>query len=631
MGTITFFGKTDVGHLRSNNEDAFIAQYIWDEKHILAVAIDGVGGYEGGEIAASLAQKSIVEYLESYSNGERLELLKQAVIFANNRVYSERKNLPQYCSMSCVLTAVLVEAESKRINMAHIGDTRLYQFANGKMVKLSHDHSLVGYREEIGELTEEEAMKHPQRNVIGRDVGSQFLESSGNDYIEIETFPLIPNSILLLCSDGLCDMITSEQMKIEIEKDLPIKDKVDNLIKEANKAGGKDNVTVVLVESINPESILPDEDDIEVEQIMPKEHNTIETSIEDSQAKLKNKVSTHRTSLTILISIILVIIGILLFSMLRGYVAYAQNYNEYLEAAQKHLRAGDKEKAISCYNVYKSMTGQVNEDFESMLNPKHSVDKETIIISVGNTQIQMKHVKGGNFKGRVPDLGVDCQRATAKEWNLYDLSVKDYYIATTEVTQALWQAVMGEPFSEYLQRLLPQLNHSRSNLTAKCIGSQYPVYCVSSDDVKEFIMRLNQLTGRTFRLPTTREWIFAESGGNESLGFKYSGSNDIDRIAWYEGNSKYKVHPVASKLPNELGLYDFSGNVKEWTQCDYWGTTIYGGSYLSDKQGCLLGNNWRAEGHYATVGFRLAMDYTPPTKHTIEATAIWYSKVKAKK
>lgn len=312
MRTITFFGNTDIGQIRSNNEDAFIAQYIWDEKHILAVVIDGVGGYEGGEVASALAQKSIVEYLESYSNGERLELLKQAVIFANNRIYSERKNLPQYGSMSCVLTAVLVETESNRINMAHIGDTRLYQLANGEMVKLSHDHSLIGYREEIGELTEKEAMKHPQRNIIGRDVGSQFLESSGNDYIETKTFPLMPNSTLLLCSDGLCDMITSEQMKIELEKALPVKDKVDNLIKEANNAGGKDNITVVLVESINPECIISDGKDAEAEQIQPELHNTTETSIGTVQVKSKKIVPTHRRSSIIFISIALVIIGYIL-------------------------------------------------------------------------------------------------------------------------------------------------------------------------------------------------------------------------------------------------------------------------------------------------------------------------------
>lgn len=308
MRTITFFGNTDMGLIRSNNEDAFIAQYIWDKKHILAVAIDGVGGYEGGEIAASLAQKSIIEYLESYSNGERLELLKQAVIFANNRIYSERKNLPQYSSMSCVLTAVLVETESKRINMAHIGDTRLYQYTNGEIVKLSHDHSLVGYREEIGELTEEEAMKHPQRNVIGRDVGSQFLESSGNDYIEVESFPLIPNSILLLCSDGLCDMITSEQMRIELEKEIPIKEKVDNLINEANKAGGKDNITVVLVESNDAECLSLNDNAIEAEQTLTAAHIT-ETPVEDSLTKSRTKVLTSRIVPIILISIFFVMIG----------------------------------------------------------------------------------------------------------------------------------------------------------------------------------------------------------------------------------------------------------------------------------------------------------------------------------
>lgn len=312
---MTFFGNTDMGQVRSNNEDAFIAQYIWDEKHILAVAIDGVGGYEGGEIAASLAQKCIVEYLESYPNGERLELLKQAVVYANNTIYSERKTSPQYISMSCVLTAVLIETESKRINMAHIGDTRLYQFANGKIVKLSHDHSLVGYREEIGELTEEEAMKHPQRNVIGRDAGSKFLENSGNDYIEVGTFPLMSNSILLLCSDGLCDMITSEQMRIELEKDLPVKEKVDNLIKEANKAGGKDNVTVVLVESIDSECLSQNDNDVDVAQVSTEVYVT-GVPVGDSHTDTKNKAARFRVALIILISIFLVIIGY----FLRGYI-----------------------------------------------------------------------------------------------------------------------------------------------------------------------------------------------------------------------------------------------------------------------------------------------------------------------
>lgn len=246
---VRFFGDTNVGKVRTNNEDAFIVQNIWDEDHVLAVVIDGVGGYEGGEVASDLARKCIIEYLEQYSNGERLELLKQAVIYANNAIYSARKTLSQYSSMSCVLTAVLVEVKRRHINMAHVGDTRLYMFAENKLVKLSHDHSLVGFREEIGELTEEEAMRHPQRNVIGRDIGSAYLENSGNDYVEVATFPLLPESVLLLCSDGLCDMIMSVEMSEILRRPISVEEKVNGLIAAANDAGGKDNVTVVLVES----------------------------------------------------------------------------------------------------------------------------------------------------------------------------------------------------------------------------------------------------------------------------------------------------------------------------------------------------------------------------------------------
>lgn len=298
MEKTTFFGNTDMGQIRTNNEDAFIAQYIWDKKHILAVAIDGVGGYEGGEVASAIAQKSIVEYLESYSNGERLDLLKQAVIHANNTILAERDRQPEYKNMSCVLTASLIELESRRINMAHVGDTRLYQYANGEIMKLSHDHSLIGYREEIGELTEEEAMKHPQRNVIGKDVGSKHLDDSGSNYIEVASFYFAQNSSLLLCSDGLCDMVTSAQMKMELEKDIPVEEKVNNLIAAANRAGGKDNVTVIVVESKNPDfavasnapnvvteyvSSNPESCDcmqnVEVEYIAPMEYET-EANIE---------------------------------------------------------------------------------------------------------------------------------------------------------------------------------------------------------------------------------------------------------------------------------------------------------------------------------------------------------------
>ena len=256
MQEVRFFGSTDMGRIRTNNEDAFVVQNIWNEEHVLAVAIDGVGGYEGGEVASAMARDKIVEYLEKYPNGERLELLKQAVIYANNAIYEARKEDLTLSSMSCVLTAALVEIGEERINMAHVGDTRLYQFADGEMTKLSHDHSLVGYREEIGDLTEEEAMHHPQRNIIGKDVGSTLLEDDGGDYVETATFPIMRRSTLLLCSDGLCDMITSRQMAEVLATDEDVEQKTLQLIAAANEAGGKDNVTVVLVDIALPDDEL---------------------------------------------------------------------------------------------------------------------------------------------------------------------------------------------------------------------------------------------------------------------------------------------------------------------------------------------------------------------------------------
>lgn len=274
MKKISFFANSDIGKMRSNNEDAYVAQWIWNDKNLLAVAIDGVGGYEGGEVAADIAKTSIVSYLEKYPNGERRELLKQAVIHANNEIYRQREKSEEYKEMSCVLTAILVELDEKLIHMAHVGDTRFYQFVDREIQKLSHDHSLVGYREEIGDLTEEEAMKHPQRNVISKDVGSEYLDNN-NEYIEIATFTLMPNSTLLLCSDGLTDMLSSKQILSILSNEDSIEGQVNQLIKCANDMGGRDNITVVLIKVETNEPLEPiliiKEDDISNISIKEKE------------------------------------------------------------------------------------------------------------------------------------------------------------------------------------------------------------------------------------------------------------------------------------------------------------------------------------------------------------------------
>ena len=285
MRKIAYFGKTDVGRIRTNNEDTYLVCNIWDDNHILAVVIDGVGGYEGGEVAAAIARESIFEYLQQNPIGERLELLKKAVIFANNKIYSERALNPDLSSMSCVLTASLVELDAMRVNIAHVGDTRLYQFASSQIEKLTHDHSLVGYREEIGELTEEEAMSHPQRNIISRDVGSSHLDENDSSYIEATSYPLEPKTQLLLCSDGLCDMITSVKMAQVMSSERNVQFKVEMLIEAALKAGGRDNVTVVLVDIESDE--MPQEDaDMEIDNDFAGESEDAEPASSRKSRKL---------------------------------------------------------------------------------------------------------------------------------------------------------------------------------------------------------------------------------------------------------------------------------------------------------------------------------------------------------
>lgn len=256
---IMFFGKTDVGRQRTNNEDAFVAEQL-DENTVLAVVIDGIGGYEGGEVAAEIAQMEISSYLKEFNRGERLELLKQAVVCANNAIYDRRRFDTARPHMGCVLTSALIDANRKVIDMVHVGDTRLYQFHQGNLRKLSHDHSYVGYCEENDELTEEQAMHHPRRNEISRAVGEGQHGVSDPSFLEAEEFPLLPNSTFLLCSDGLTDLVTSHQIVAILEQPISLEKKVQALIDAANEAGGKDNVTVILVEYQVEEEEQQDED-----------------------------------------------------------------------------------------------------------------------------------------------------------------------------------------------------------------------------------------------------------------------------------------------------------------------------------------------------------------------------------
>ena len=207
--------------------------------------------------------------------------------------------------------------------------------------------------------------------------------------------------------------------------------------------------------------------------------------------------------------------------------------------------------------------------------------------TANGVSFKMIPVEGGTFTmGATSEQGSDVG---SDEKPAHQVTLSSYYIGETEVTQELWEAVMGSNPSNFK-------------------GTNRPVEKVSWDDCKSFIEKLNSLTGENFRLPTEAEWEYAARGGSKGQGHKYSGSNSLSKVAWHIDNSGYKTHPVKQKSPNELGIYDMSGNVREWCQ-DWKGAYSDGsqtnptgptsGSYRVYRGGC-----WGGGGDLCRVSYR---------------------------
>ncbi len=244
----TFFGITDTGKVRDNNEDAFIAQKAMNGQYIIACAIDGVGGYSGGEVAAAIAKESILNYFTVLS-GDMTSMMKEGFIHANEKIFTEKQKNAEYVNMACVLTLAIVDVANNQFYYAHVGDTRLYLFRDKSLVKLSKDQSFVGFLEDSGRLTEQEAMDHPKRNEINKALGFGEQTALTDDYIETGQSPFLPGDLLLLCSDGLTDLVNKEEITSVLTEKISLKQKATLLVSSANSKGGKDNITVVLVKN----------------------------------------------------------------------------------------------------------------------------------------------------------------------------------------------------------------------------------------------------------------------------------------------------------------------------------------------------------------------------------------------
>jgi serine/threonine protein phosphatase PrpC len=233
---------SDPGRERENNEDRVVCD---PERGIYAV-VDGVGGEQGGEIAAQTAVE-ILQARLSRRTTDASRLIREAIALANKQIYDQAQANPALAGMACVLTVAVVDGDQATIG--HVGDSRLYLLRPGEIKKITRDHSPVGSREDTGEISEAEAMSHPRRNEIFRDVGSAPHEPDEEGFIDITQIRFEPDSALLICSDGLSDLVTSQAILSLVEGNAANpKAAVQALIDAANQAGGKDNVSVVLVQ-----------------------------------------------------------------------------------------------------------------------------------------------------------------------------------------------------------------------------------------------------------------------------------------------------------------------------------------------------------------------------------------------
>ena len=239
---------------------------------------------------------------------------------------------------------------------------------------------------------------------------------------------------------------------------------------------------------------------------------------------------------------------------------------------------------------FSTQTTEVKHQTE-VTKDNSTTEKTDLIFIVKGVSFTMVKVAGGTFTmGATAEQGDD---AYDKERPTHQVTLSDYYMGQTEVTQALWKAVMGEN---------PSIRW----------GDNLPVESVSWEDCQTFIRRLNeklssQLGGKLFSLPTEAQWEFAARGGNKSLGYKYAGSNNLGEVAWYDDNSSMP-HPVSQKQPNELGLYDISGNVWEWCK-DWYGS--YSSSAQTNPQGpadgtgrVIRGGSWNNSTEDCRVSIR---------------------------
>ena len=234
--------RTHPGRVRANNED----MPVLDAARGIFGVIDGIGGKAAGEIAAATARDVILQRL-ARPVGSDAERVREAIAIANNEIHRRASGSADLAGMGCVITLAIVTDD--RLTIGHVGDARLYKVRPEGMRKLTRDHSPVGEREDAGEIGEADAMRHPRRNEVFRDVGTIHRDKDEQEFVDVIEEAIEPDAAILICSDGLSDMLPSAAIAHLVRRHAGAPERVvAALVAAANDAGGRDNITVVYAE-----------------------------------------------------------------------------------------------------------------------------------------------------------------------------------------------------------------------------------------------------------------------------------------------------------------------------------------------------------------------------------------------
>lgn len=305
-----FVGITDKGKRREKNEDTFIAREFFKKEFVVACVIDGVGGYNGGEVAAAITRSVLIDHLKNLPV-DIIATLHTAITAANVIIREEKEKGNNNEQMACVLTCAVTDIKNNKLYYAHVGDTRLYLLRDLSLVKLSKDHSVVGFLEESGRLSEEDAMHHPRRNEITKALGFEADINTINDFIETGESPFLPGDMILVCSDGLSDMISSATITAILLKKTSLTERARELVGAANEAGGYDNITAVLVQ--NNKQPTPKIALKPLERKSNAAKNELPASNNSDDEKPELPAMRNRSLIALLILFSIGILGVLLF------------------------------------------------------------------------------------------------------------------------------------------------------------------------------------------------------------------------------------------------------------------------------------------------------------------------------